>query len=539
MRAGVAAAAVAALAAGCTAGAGTPPGGGGRNGPGASGPAAGSGPAATVSAPDNPTAVVDGATPGALSVAVSAELFDSAPVVVVASAGDPAGIGTAAAEAERLGAPLLLKDADRAAPAGPAGSATPAGPSTPAGPTTPATPGAPADLAAEIRRLRPRAVLAVGTDVASGLGALGDIAVVTDPGRLPAVSRPAGLADLSVLVRAGGGPVVAAGASAAAATARAAGASVVPVRGTDPRSDPAAIKALAAAPPRHVLGAGRGFGPADRLAARVAVAATGRQLPAGGQTLFPGRRLIALYGHPGTGALGVLGEQPVGAAITRAARIAAPYRRLSDVPVVPAFEIIATVAQSAPGGDGSYSFETPVSLLRPWVERAGAAGMYVVLDLQPGRSNFLSQAKLYEKLLTLPYVGLALDPEWRLAPGQKPLQQIGGVDAREVNSVVTWLADLTAKNRLPQKLLVLHQFRLSMLRDERTIDTSRDELALLIHMDGQGAPSLKDQTWGAVTAAAPRGLPFGWKNFYDEDKPMLSPAQTMTKRPTPVMISYQ
>ena len=78
-----------------------------------------------------------------------------------------------------------------------------------------------------------------------------------------------------------------------------------------------------------------------------------------------------------------------------------------------------------------------------------------------------------------------------------------------------------------------------MIRDERALDTSHDELALLIHMDGQGAPSLKDTTWRAVTAAAPRGLPFGWKNFYDEDKPTLTPAQTMTKRPAPVMISYQ
>ena len=40
--------------------------------------------------------------------------------------------------------------------------------------------------------------------------------------------------------------------------------------------------------------------------------------------------------------------------------------------------------------------------------------MYVVLDLQPGRTDFLTQAKRYEPLLALPHVGLALDPEWRL-----------------------------------------------------------------------------------------------------------------------------
>jgi hypothetical protein len=31
----------------------------------------------------------------------------------------------------------------------------------------------------------------------------------------------------------------------------------------------------------------------------------------------------------------------------------------------------------------------------------------------------------------------------------------------------------------------------------------------------------------------------GWKNFYDEDHPMLTPEQTMAYEPKPVMISYQ
>ena len=68
----------------------------------------------------------------------------------------------------------------------------------------------------------------------------------------------------------------------------------------------------------------------------------------------------------------------------------------------------------------------------PDVQAAAAAGQYVVLDLQPGRTDFLTQARRYESLLTEPNVGLALDPEWRLAPDQVPLRQIGGVDASEV-----------------------------------------------------------------------------------------------------------
>jgi len=269
------------------------------------------------------------------------------------------------------------------------------------------------------------------------------------------------------------------------------------------------------------------------------VAAPLAPLPGGGRVLFPGRRLVALYGHPDAPELGALGEQDLPASIARAQKLAAAYAPLSDVPVVPTFEIIATTASSEPGEDGDYSTESSVESLRPWVDQATAAGMYVVLDLQPGRADLLSQARRYTDLLRLPGVGLALDSEWHLDPGQKPLAQIGGVDAHAINAVTTWLAGLTATAHLPQKLLVLHQFQLSMIRHEPNLDTSHPEIQLLIHMDGNGSPALKDATWRAVTAAAPNGLPFGWKNFYDEDKPMLSPTQTMAHHPAPLMISYQ
>jgi hypothetical protein len=32
---------------------------------------------------------------------------------------------------------------------------------------------------------------------------------------------------------------------------------------------------------------------------------------------------------------------------------------------------------------------------------------------------------------------------------------------------------------------------------------------------------------------------FGWKNFYDEDQPLRSPAATMALDPPPVFVSYQ
>jgi hypothetical protein len=32
---------------------------------------------------------------------------------------------------------------------------------------------------------------------------------------------------------------------------------------------------------------------------------------------------------------------------------------------------------------------------------------------------------------------------------------------------------------------------------------------------------------------------WGWKNFYDEDKPTFSPQQTVAVSPSPVFVSYQ
>ena len=543
--------------------------------------------AARTHAPAAATVVLPATSADGLTAGVARQLFQSAPVVVV-SADTPAAVAAAAADARRFAAPLLLAgaaaakvgtDAGRSAPpqnppasgaaasrGGPpaqstqstvaaqparytragasppptprpapaAGASPPVRAPAPARAAVPSSPITPA-LRTEISSLHPRDVLAVGMPATAVAGRLPGLDVTGTPGALPATAAPRPLSHVAVLVPAGD-PAVAA---AVTATAQAAGAVAIPVQGSDPRADPAAISALAAAKPADVVAAGPGFGPPGTLAYRVAVAATGVQLPGGGQLVFPGHRLVALYGNPESPALGALGQQDLPAAIARARQMAALYRPLSSLPVVPAFEIIATVALGAPGPEGTYSAITSLATLRPWVSAATAAGFYVVLDLQPGRASLLDQAKMYEPLLAMPNVGLALDSEWKLQPGQLPLHQIGSVSIGEVNGVARWLAGLTAGLHLPQKLLVLHQFRLSMIQNELDLDTGNDDLAIVVHMDGQGTPGVKQETWNAVTGAAPHGVYFGWKNFFVMDHPMLDPQETMSKVPAPVMISYQ
>lgn len=481
-----------------------------------------------------PTVTVLTGSPGAISATAARLLLRTAPGVVVADEASRADVTAAAAIAIRAHAPLLL------APAPSSETADSGSTAASTGGTRSAVAGGAAQqeaaLRAEVRALDPRAVLAVGMTSAALSAELPGVQVVTSAQALPRAAAAAPLRHVIVLQSSG----TSAAAIAASTTATVAGAEVIVVSGDDPRADPSAIRAIAAARPMQVVAIGSSFGPANVLGARVAVARTGLQLPGGGgEVLFPLRRIVALYGSPRSAALGALGQQGLTASIARAQAVAGRYRYLSRAPVLPAFEIIATIAQGSPGQTGGYSYQTPVAVLRRWIRAATAARMYVILDLQPGRDSLLQQAKRYSSLLAMPNVGLALDPEWKLQPRQLPLHQIGQVSITEVNSVVTWLAALTALHHLPQKLLELHQFRLSMIQDEWLLDTRHDDLAIVVNMDGQGAPFTKQQTWAAITAAAPRGVYFGWKDFYKKDRPMLDPAETIGRTPEPVLISYQ
>ncbi|MDI1465229.1 hypothetical protein QEZ54_30095 [Catellatospora sp. KI3] len=460
--------------------------------------------------PGEPTTVVAAAAGAELALQTSRSLFRSAPAVVLVAEQDTASMAQASAAAVKLGVPVLL---------------------------TAAGDGASAALRTELDRLAPETLLPVGAAASSWARehAVKDESVEPlNEAKLPRVPGAAKLDQLVVLT------LNQADAAAATATAKASGARVLELKEADPRADDDAIKALTGQVPAHVLALGSAFGSAERVRYQVETAATGTLLPGGRQVLFPHRRLVALYGHPGDAGLGSLGEQGVDKAVERAKKVAASYRAVDDGDtVVPAFEIIATVASADPGPDGDYSNESTVDQLRPWVDAAGAAGIYVVLDLQPGRTDFLTQAKLYEELLRQPHVGLALDPEWRLSAHQVHMVQIGSVAANEINETAAWLADLTRANHLPQKVLMLHQFLTEMISSRDDLDTSRDELSFVIHADGFGTAGEKMATWQRVRDEAPSRVWWGWKNFYDEDKPTFSPRQTVEVDPSPVFVSYQ
>jgi hypothetical protein len=195
-----------------------------------------------------------------------------------------------------------------------------------------------------------------------------------------------------------------------------------------------------------------------------------------------------------------------------------------------------TVADRHAGRDGDFSHDIDRTLVQEYVDAAHRHGAILLLDVQPGRSRFPDVAKRWAWALEYPWVGLALDPEWRVGPRQVPARVIGRVRAGEVNATSAWLDQLTRAAGLPEKLFVLHQFRSSMLGNvERIADRSR--LAEVLHADGFGTRRQKLATYRAI--ARPHQFTMGFKLFYDEDVRLFRASDVRRIRPAVKFVSYQ
>lgn len=259
------------------------------------------------------------------------------------------------------------------------------------------------------------------------------------------------------------------------------------------------------------------------------------QLPRGDQRLLPKWRVVAYYGGANGPALGVLGSGPPDAVWPRLAREAAHWSSPGH-PVLPAFELIAVVANAGPGPDGRYRSRISDRNIQRYLAAARRHKALLVLDIQPGRSDFPTEARLLERWLREPDVALAIDPEWRMGPGEVPGRRIGSVGAAEVNAVSGWLDALTARLKLPQKLLLVHQFTTSMVHGKPSVRPRR-HLAMVFNMDGFGGQAAKLAKYRML--AADHRFALGFKLFYTQDTDLFQPHGLLAVKPAPAMIEYQ
>ena len=270
------------------------------------------------------------------------------------------------------------------------------------------------------------------------------------------------------------------------------------------------------------------------------------ELPRGGRELLPRNRIVAYYGAPQDPELGVLGTAPLNVS---ARRLEARAREFSvpGRPALPAFELIATLAQSAPGDDGLHRLRQSDAVIARHLRAARAAKGLLVLDIQPGQADFMDEVQALERWLVEPDVSLALDPEWHVPDGVQPGSVIGSTDAATVNDVADYLARIVQARKLPQKVLIVHQFTEDMVTD-RELQKGRPGVAVISMMDGFGTADVKENVYDQLSISQPRttrqrrrsAQPYnGFKLFFREDTGLMSAKDVLALDPAPDVVVYE
>ena len=245
-------------------------------------------------------------------------------------------------------------------------------------------------------------------------------------------------------------------------------------------------------------------------------------------------RLVAFYGSPTGPGLGILGELPRDQMHQQLLATLAQYEPLSDRPILPAYHLVTTVANPYPP---FYHHHVDIELIEQWVNEAAAQETAVILDIQPGRANLITEFNRLEHLLYEKHVHLALDPEFAMNVWQVPGANIGQLYAAQVNEIQARLNAIGAEIGL-SRVLILHQFSPTMLPDKALIE-DYPYVELLIDGDGVGSPGAKVRNY--TNYAAEPAFEFGGFKLFptDGDYPVMTPEEVMNLEPQPVLIIYQ
>jgi hypothetical protein len=254
--------------------------------------------------------------------------------------------------------------------------------------------------------------------------------------------------------------------------------------------------------------------------------------------LLPEYRILTYYGHPHDANMGIVGEYSIEDLTELLREEAANYAAADPSrPVIPAFELIATVAQRVPGSDGTYILDTDHQTLSEYIDFAEAEGMLVVLDVQIGRGTVVSEIEKVRDLLLRPNVHLAIDPEFAVREGETPGEHIGSVTAEDILYAQQVLAEISASNGIPPKILIVHQFREDMISGKERL-APYPGVQMVIDADGYGVPELKTAVYNFLVRDEP--VEFGGvKLFYKQDVPVMTAQEILDLVPSPDVVIYQ
>lgn len=263
-------------------------------------------------------------------------------------------------------------------------------------------------------------------------------------------------------------------------------------------------------------------------------------LPRGGREVFPAYRLFGYSGHPRAEALGRLGIGDINDRMRELEERGQHFR--ADRDLMPVMELITVIAQPRPGEDGLYRTRVSDATIESWLATAREHEAMLLLNIQPGRADFLDEVRHFERWLAEPDVGVALDPEWAVNADQVPGRVFGSTTGRELDGVAAWLSELVAAGDLPQKVMVYHQLHENIVTDEEAL-RSHPGVVLVKSVDGIGSPAQKTAAWKRLVARTPEHVALGFKLFYLEDTrgghPLMTPDEVMALEPTPQYVLFE
>lgn len=250
------------------------------------------------------------------------------------------------------------------------------------------------------------------------------------------------------------------------------------------------------------------------------------------------KRLVTYYGHPFSEQMGILGQFEPREMVSRLKEQAQAYTDADpDRPAICGIELIASVAQPAPGPDGLYLTRTPANEIEKYAKAAKQNDCLLLLDVQIGYSTIADEIEALRPFLERPYVHLAIDPEYDMDPGEVPGQQFGTSSGEEIMQAAQTLSDIVEENDLPPKILVIHQFRYDMITNKPAIQPL-ENVEMVLHADGFGAPADKYEKYDLLVRQEPIQYG-GFKVFYKQDTPVLEPADVLQLDPAPAIVTYQ
>jgi len=242
----------------------------------------------------------------------------------------------------------------------------------------------------------------------------------------------------------------------------------------------------------------------------------------------------------GASTLGRLGTGPLDQRVRELEERARPYA--AGRKVLPVLEIIATIVHGSAGKDGKHRSRLSDDQIGVYLRAARKHKALLLLNIQPGRSEFLVEARSYERWLKEPDVGVALDPEWAMDAGQRPGGAYGHTTGAELNQTAAYLSGLVEKHDLPEKVMVYHQVAASVLRKESGLKPHRG-VVMIKSVDGLGPPGPKVNTYRVVNKTTPKHVHAGFKLFFTEDTEgssrLMTPREVLGLKPRPEYVMYE